>query len=153
MTTQEFLAAVEAYYGRYTNRAVREAVLAYLAAVEENLKDLYLQVIEGFGIQYRCVPDVAVIEKARRELEEARRQRDPGGVYRGGKRLGHMDGGRFIPDLSGLGPERIRLYAAQAARYESVEGFARFLAEHAGQQSPSEPGKLALIASEANGEG
>lgn len=150
MTELEFLASIEAYYGRYTNRAIREAVLSYLGTVQEDLDELYLAVLKGFGTQFRSVPDVAVIEKARRELREAREQQDPVGVYRNGRRLGHMDGSRFIPDLSGLGPERIRKYVTQFSQYEGINGFQRFLADHCEAESPRPPTppELALVRSQ-----
>jgi hypothetical protein len=63
-----FVKAMEGYYGAY-RPAVRKAVAGYTARLPEWFLDrLYQTVIRGYSGEYKYTPDVAILERFKREL-------------------------------------------------------------------------------------
>jgi hypothetical protein len=121
---KQFVRAIEAYYGPYERLLVKKTVLRYAEQFgQEKLQQIYHNLILEFSGQYRVTPDVAAIEKTRRLLEK--NQDD--GVYRNGRRIGHMDGSRFIPDLSLLSTHAFREYVLDYQMYEYPQGYSELL--------------------------
>jgi len=131
MKATEFVKAVEAYYGAYERPLVRRTVVAYLEQFHPDVRrQLYQQLLLEFLGQYKVAPDVAAIERVRRGMNEER----TGGVYRNGRRIGHHDGTRFIPDLTLLSEEGIREYVAGYEMYSDPQGYCRLLEQHSTRQ-------------------
>lgn len=65
MTSEEFINAIEQYYGKYENPYQKNVVLEYIRAeiVDEELPRLYRLTLEGASSQYGKVPDIAVLKK------------------------------------------------------------------------------------------
>ena len=126
MTPKEFVKNIEAYYGRYERPMVKATVLKYAEQYgPEELRQMYHNLIFEFSGQYKIAPDLAAIEKVRRNIQEDRGD----GVYRNDRRIGHMDGGRFIPDLSILSPVAFEKYAYEYTFYDNPQGFLQLLEE------------------------
>jgi hypothetical protein len=69
MTVDKFVTMVEEYYGKYERPAVRKIVTRYLAKLGENFLDrLYQKLVLGYSGQYRYTPDVAILDKYKREV-------------------------------------------------------------------------------------
>ena len=131
MTAKDFLKAVEAYYGTYERPLVKQTVLRYCEQFHaDELRQIYQRLLLEFSGQYKVTPDIAAIEKVRRGYAEDR----PDGVYRHGRRIGHMDGGRFIPDLSLLSAKGIKEYALGYQLYGDPQGYCRLLEEQGKRQ-------------------
>lgn len=131
MKAQEFVKAVEAYYGAYERPLVRRTVLAYVEQFgPEIVRQIYQLLLLEFSGQYKMAPDVAAIEKIRRGMNEERSD----GVYRHGRRVGHYDGSRFIPDLALLSEEGVREYVAGYENYADPQGYCRLLQNHTMRQ-------------------
>lgn len=122
MNAKQFVIEVEAYYGKYDRPSVKAAVLGYAEGIGD-LQGLYDRLVLEFSGEYRYVPDVAVIQRVAR----VRRTEDVDGVFRHGRRIGHMDGERFIPDLSLLSAEGMRRYVDDYQNYGYPEGYVLLL--------------------------
>jgi hypothetical protein len=122
---QDFIRMVEQYYGEYDRPLIKATVLKYLQGMSAGmLQPLYKQLLLMHSNQYKAVPDVAVLEAARMEME-----RNDNGVYRNGQRIGYYDGGRFIPDLSLLSKEQLEQYSANYEYYEYPQEYMKLLGE------------------------
>jgi len=131
MTPKEFVRNIEAYYGSYERPMVKVTVLKYAEQYgPEELRQTYHNLLLEFSGQYKVTPDVAAIEKVRKGYAEDRAD----GVYRHGRRIGHMDGGRFIPDLSLLSAKGIEEYAQGYQTYGDPQGYCRLLEEQGKKQ-------------------
>ena len=126
MIPKDFIKAIEAYYGEYERPLIRKTVLKYAEQFsKEELQQIYHNLILEFSGQYRVTPDIAAIEKIRRGL----RENEGSDVYRHGRRIGYLDGGRFIPDLSILSSAAFKKYAYEYAFYDNPQGFLQLLEE------------------------
>lgn len=131
MKAEEFVKAIEAYYGAYERPLVRRTVLAYMEQYRPGvIRRLYQQLLLEFSGQYKVAPDVAAIEKVRRSMNEERTD----AVYRHGRRVGHYDGARFIPDLTLLSETGIREYVAGHEIYSNPQGYNQLLENRGTQQ-------------------
>ena len=125
MKPEDFVRMVEQYYGQYDSSLMRATVLKYLQGLPAAvLQPLYKQLLLMHSSQFKAIPDIAILEKARREM-----QKNDNGVYRDGRRIGYYDGGRFIPDLSLLTGEQLIEYAAHYECYGYPAGFQNLLGE------------------------
>ena len=122
---------MEAYYGPYERPQVKAAVFAYIGQFAD-IQQIYDRLILEFSGQYRFVPDVAVIQRIVSGLNDE----DSNGVYRHGRRIGHMDGGRFIPDLSLLSPQAFEKYALEYRFYENPQGYLQLLEDDKDTEQP-----------------
>jgi len=107
MTSQDFVASIEKYYGRYSTSFKREIVTEYIERIPvAERKPLLTVVLESISDQYKSVPDVAAIQKVRQENENeiARKagkvweDKLTGKYYIGDIYLGFYDDHRFIPN-------------------------------------------------------
>ena len=69
MTTDKFVTMVEEYYGKYERPAVRKIVTRYLSKLGESFLDrLYQKLVLEYSGQYRYTPDVAILERYKKEV-------------------------------------------------------------------------------------
>lgn len=69
MTHESFVSMLEGYYGKYPRPAVRAAVLRYvLEYAEGDLEQLAREVLLTYSGQYKHTPDIAVLERAKGEV-------------------------------------------------------------------------------------
>jgi hypothetical protein len=70
MTHETFVKSLEGYYGSYPRPVLRRAVLDYVASeyTEAHLDVLYREIVLTYSGQYRHTPDIAVMEKAKAEV-------------------------------------------------------------------------------------
>lgn len=126
MKPEDFIRMVEQYYGEYDRPLIRATVFKYLQGLPAGiLQHLYKQLLLMYSNQYKAVPDVAMLEKVRAELNKY-----DSGVYRNGKRIGYYDGGRFIPDLSLLTKHQLEEYAQNYVYYEYPQGYLQLIGEN-----------------------
>ena len=131
MTATDFVRAVEAYYGKYERPLVKKTILRYCEQFHaDELRQVYQRLLLEFSGQYKVTPDIAAIEKVRRGLTDSR----PDGIYRHGRRIGHMDGGRFIPDLSLLSAKGVQEYAQGYQLYGDPQGYYQLLEDQGQRQ-------------------
>ena len=72
MTSEQFIKAIESYYGKY-RPGVKTVVLQYLSTVaEKELSEIRKELLLTVSTQYGHVPDVATIEQARKDLRSSR---------------------------------------------------------------------------------
>ena len=72
MHSEQFIKAIENYYGKYKS-GVKAVVVQYLTTVPENeLPEIRRQLHLTVSTQYGHVPDVATIEQARKEIGSTR---------------------------------------------------------------------------------
>ena len=71
MTHEYFVSMLEGYYGPYPRPAVREAVLRYVREYAQgDLELLAREVLLTYSGQYKHTPDIAVLEKAKHEVND-----------------------------------------------------------------------------------
>lgn len=121
MTSDRFVAVMEAYYGKY-NPTKRAIILEYLKHdINVDLQILSKHVLEELDSRYKSQPDIATLKKASRAISK----NDPN-IYYNGHCLGHFDGSRFIPDLTKLSSNQISRYVSEKA-YSSKGAYIKFL--------------------------
>ena len=117
MTAQDFVVAIEKYYGKYSTSFKREIIMGYIEGIPvAERRPLLMIVMESISDQFKSVPDLAAIQKVRSENENeiARKAGEVWEDERTGKYfiqdtyLGYYDGNTFIPntmlqDRKGLG--------------------------------------------------
>jgi len=131
MRHEEFIEKVEQYYGPYQNPNIRKVVFAYVKDKfrETELTTLFEQLITTYSGQYRFTPDVAIIEKASKEIQGQVGQfiDDNGNVFVNGQQVGYMDQSRFIPFVYLLDKSKLVEYKQNCAMYRDPVNYARLL--------------------------
>ncbi len=66
MTYENFIIEVQAYYGIYENRVVKNNVYKYVQEEysENQLKDLLMAIKKTYSYSFKIPPDIAIIERA-----------------------------------------------------------------------------------------
>jgi len=139
MTSQDFVKGIERYYGAYGNEYKREVVEHFMRRFDDDkVAAIYEQVLLYFSDQYGKVPDVAAIKRIIDEHEDDIKVKTGEiyqigqDVFRGDDRIGHYDGGTFIPDLGPI--QGTKLLAEYVAEFTPVapnpERYVEFLGKH-----------------------
>ena len=69
MTTKQFFANIEGYYGKYPRTFLRQEVAAYVATIPEaELAYLYSYIKHSISTRFGATPDIEAIETARKEI-------------------------------------------------------------------------------------
>lgn len=69
MKHEAFLSMLEGYYGSYPRPVLKESVARYIADfIEADLDVLMRELLLTYSGQYRHTPDIAVMEKAKQEI-------------------------------------------------------------------------------------
>lgn len=69
MKHEAFLNLLEGYFGKYPRPALRDAVARYISDyIEADLDVLMKELLLTYSGQYRHTPDIAVMEKAKAEI-------------------------------------------------------------------------------------
>ena len=103
MTIQQMITDLQDYYSiRYTSKIQVEMIGQYVEALGIDPDVLFEQIILAFKGQYGKLPDVAAIKEIVEASPESKRmlriyQDELDKVWSRGRRIGHVDAGKFIP--------------------------------------------------------
>ena len=135
MTLTAFIKALDDYYGAYRPAVMAAVVLHLQGLPRDALTALYDAVTSDYTGSYGKVPDRAAILTIQREHDlmgppqNGDHPDEFGNVWcwYGGKRLGHRDGGRLIPDMSLVPEGKLSEYFKSWAELSSPAAFAKFI--------------------------
>ena len=103
MTIQEMVTNLQDYYTlRYTSKIQVDMIAQYVENVGIDPGVLFEQIVLAFKGQYGKLPDVAAIKEIIEASPESKRmlrlyQDENDRVWSRGRRIGHVDAGKFIP--------------------------------------------------------
>ncbi len=81
MTINKFLKMLESYYGKYERPLIRQIVEGYLGQFQESeLEILNQRLILDYSTQYKCTPDVAILENIKKQINEEQRNKVNGNL-------------------------------------------------------------------------
>ena len=105
---------LEKYYGlKYTSQILVDMIAQYIQSTGVMPVTAFEQIVLSFKGQYNKLPDVAAIKEIIEGSPELKRQLEvfedeEGNVWSKGRRIGHVDAGKFCPRYADGVPDDVR---------------------------------------------
>ena len=137
MKASTFINEIESYYSEYKPATVKGYVYKFIVTrTEREIDFIFEYILDSFTNTYGKPPDIAIIRKAidsnetrLKEIADSIWETAEGEVFKGRLRIGHIDSGRFIPNISALSNKGTREYIEHFESYTKPEDFIALLPE------------------------